>query len=186
MVYFIVLFAFFPLQVQQRIGYCPQVFINTCTNLHILLNKNINIHVRDIVVWCSDWVLDWKGVADNVCKTTRSSRKANQGSSGDRNHSIGSEEVCRQKLWKLQVCLTSFFLNTLHTLWQCSGGNKRKLSTAIALVGNPPIVLLDEPTTGMDPATRRYLWDVLTNITKEGRSIVLTSHRYSQWLWYCY
>ena len=64
------------------------------------------------------------------------------------------------------------------TLWRCSGGNKRKLSTAIALVGNPPIVLLDEPTTGMDPATRRYFWDVLTGITKEGRSIVLTSHRY--------
>ena len=66
----------------------------------------------------------------------------------------------------------------IRTLWHCSGGNKRKLSTAIALVGNPPIVLLDEPTTGMDPATRRYLWDVLTGITKEGRSIVLTSHRY--------
>ena len=58
----------------------------------------------------------------------------------------------------------------------CSGGNKRKLSTAIALVGNPSIVLLDEPTTGMDPATRRYLWDVLTGIVQEGRSIVLTSH----------
>ena len=58
----------------------------------------------------------------------------------------------------------------------CSGGNKRKLSTAIALVGNPPIVLLDEPTTGMDPTTRRYLWDVLTGIVQEGRSIVLTSH----------
>ena len=36
----------------------------------------------------------------------------------------------------------------------------------------------DEPTTGMDPNTRRYLWDVLTGITQEGRSIVLTSHRY--------
>ena len=60
-----------------------------------------------------------------------------------------------------------------------SGGNKRKLCTAIALVGNPPIVLLDEPTTGMDPTTKRYLWDVLTGITKEGRSIVLTSHRYN-------
>ena len=58
----------------------------------------------------------------------------------------------------------------------CSGGNKRKLSTAIALVGNPPIVLLDEPTTGMDPTTRRYLWDVVIGIIKEGRSVVLTSH----------
>ena len=60
-----------------------------------------------------------------------------------------------------------------------SGGNKRKLSTAIALVGNPPILLLDEPTTGMDPATRRFLWDVLINVVKEGRSVILTSHRYN-------
>ena len=58
-----------------------------------------------------------------------------------------------------------------------SGGNKRKLSTAVTLVGNPPILLLDEPTTGMDPATRRFLWDVLTGVIREGRSIILTSHR---------
>lgn len=58
-----------------------------------------------------------------------------------------------------------------------SGGNKRKLSTAIALVGNPPIVFLDEPTTGMDPVARRYLWDVLTNVRDSGRTLVLTSHR---------
>ena len=58
-----------------------------------------------------------------------------------------------------------------------SGGNKRKLSTAIALVGNPPILLLDEPTTGMDPATRRFLWDAITDIMRQGRSIILTSHR---------
>ena len=60
-----------------------------------------------------------------------------------------------------------------------SGGNKRKLSTAVALVGNPPILLLDEPTTGMDPATRRFLWDVLIGVVREGRSVILTSHRYS-------
>ncbi|CAI8007469.1 ATP-binding cassette sub-family A member 3 [Geodia barretti] len=66
-----------------------------------------------------------------------------------------------------------------HASKQCgkySGGNKRKLSTAIALIGDPPIILLDEPTTGMDPGTRRYLWDVLTGVTREGRSIILTSH----------
>ncbi|CAC5380658.1 ABCA3 [Mytilus coruscus] len=57
-----------------------------------------------------------------------------------------------------------------------SGGNKRKLSTAIALVGNPPIVFLDEPTTGMDPVARRHLWDVLSNIRDSGRTLVLTSH----------
>lgn len=42
-----------------------------------------------------------------------------------------------------------------------SGGNKRKLSVAVALVGDPPLVLLDEPSTGMDPAARRFLWRVL-------------------------
>ncbi|XP_078344110.1 phospholipid-transporting ATPase ABCA3-like [Oculina patagonica] len=57
-----------------------------------------------------------------------------------------------------------------------SGGNRRKLSTAIALVGNPPIVFLDEPTTGMDPVARRFLWNTLTGVMKGGRSIVLTSH----------
>lgn len=57
-----------------------------------------------------------------------------------------------------------------------SGGNKRKLSTAVALVGNPPLVLLDEPTTGMDPGTRRKLWNTLINIRDSGRTLILTSH----------
>lgn len=56
-----------------------------------------------------------------------------------------------------------------------SGGNKRKLSTAMALIGEPPIVLLDEPTSGVDPISRRNLWNVLGKIQKQ--SIVLTSHR---------
>lgn len=45
-----------------------------------------------------------------------------------------------------------------------SGGNKRKLSVAIALVGKPPIVLLDEPSAGMDPKARRFMWQVISNI----------------------
>ena len=57
-----------------------------------------------------------------------------------------------------------------------SGGNKRKLSTAVALVGNPAIVMLDEPTTGMDPQARRFLWSVLAQVTARGQSIILTSH----------
>lgn len=59
-----------------------------------------------------------------------------------------------------------------------SGGNKRKLCTAIALVGDPPIVFLDEPTTGMDPVARRQLCDTLNDIRADGRCIVITSHRY--------
>jgi len=57
-----------------------------------------------------------------------------------------------------------------------SGGNKRKLSVAISLVGSPIIVLLDEPTSGMDPKTRRTLWNCLNNIRNKGKSLILTTH----------
>jgi ABC-type multidrug transport system ATPase subunit len=58
-----------------------------------------------------------------------------------------------------------------------SGGNKRKLNVAVALVGGPPLVLLDEPSTGMDPAARRFLWRVLqSRVLRAGRTIILTSH----------
>ncbi|KAM6938002.1 phospholipid-transporting ATPase ABCA1 [Lycodopsis pacificus] len=57
-----------------------------------------------------------------------------------------------------------------------SGGNKRKLSTAISLIGFPPVIFLDEPTTGMDPKAKRFLWNCILSVTKEGRAVVLTSH----------
>mgnify|MGYP001415643749 CR=1 FL=1 len=56
-----------------------------------------------------------------------------------------------------------------------SGGNKRKLSVAIALIGDPDLVLLDEPSSGMDPQARRFMWDVLVGVMP-GRCMVLTSH----------
>ena len=61
-----------------------------------------------------------------------------------------------------------------------SGGNKRKLNVAQALVGDPPIIFLDEPSTGVDPVARRKLWDAIACIKKQGQSVVLTSHRYMQ------
>ena len=57
-----------------------------------------------------------------------------------------------------------------------SGGNKRKLSTAIALLGGPAVLFLDEPTTGMDPRARRFLWGCINSVVKSGCSVVLTSH----------
>ncbi|CAL9062721.1 unnamed protein product [Musa banksii] len=56
-----------------------------------------------------------------------------------------------------------------------SGGMKRRLSVAIALIGDPKMVFLDEPTTGMDPITRRHVWDIIED-AKRGRAIVLTTH----------
>ena len=58
-----------------------------------------------------------------------------------------------------------------------SGGNKRKLSAAIALIGNPSIVFMDEPSTGMDPAARRKMWDVIADVCDSGFStVILTTH----------
>lgn len=59
---------------------------------------------------------------------------------------------------------------------QYSGGNKRKLSTALALIGNPSVVFLDEPTAGMDPGAKRNLWDVVSRVRDSGKTVVLTSH----------
>jgi ABC-type multidrug transport system ATPase subunit len=47
----------------------------------------------------------------------------------------------------------------------------------MSLVGNPSILFMDEPTTGVDPAGRRKLWNVIKSIKKNGQSVVLTSHR---------
>lgn len=59
-----------------------------------------------------------------------------------------------------------------------SGGNKRKLSVAIAMIGDPAIVILDEPSTGMDPIAKRFMWDVISNLsTRRGRTaVILTTH----------
>ncbi|CAI2173390.1 3335_t:CDS:2 [Funneliformis geosporum] len=56
-----------------------------------------------------------------------------------------------------------------------SGGEKRRLSIAISLIGNPVVVFLDEPTTGLDPEVRRLIWNIV-NEAKKGRTIVLTTH----------
>lgn len=57
-----------------------------------------------------------------------------------------------------------------------SGGNKRKLNTAMALIGDPPVVFLDEPTSGVDPVARRNLWQLLAASQRGGQAVVLTSH----------
>ena len=57
-----------------------------------------------------------------------------------------------------------------------SGGQKQRLALACALVGDPQLLFLDEPTTGLDPQARRQLWDLITDFKHAGRTIVLTTH----------
>lgn len=57
-----------------------------------------------------------------------------------------------------------------------SGGQKQKLGLALALVNNPELLFLDEPTTGLDPQARRAMWNVIRSLKKQGRSILLTTH----------
>ena len=57
-----------------------------------------------------------------------------------------------------------------------SGGQKQRLALACALVGDPDLLFLDEPTTGLDPQARRQLWDLIEEFKKAGRTILLTTH----------
>jgi ABC-2 type transport system ATP-binding protein len=57
-----------------------------------------------------------------------------------------------------------------------SGGQKQRLAVATALVGNPKILFLDEPTTGLDPQSRRQLWDIISQFQGRGGTVLLTTH----------
>ena len=59
-----------------------------------------------------------------------------------------------------------------------SGGNKRKLSVAIAILGNPPIVFLDEPSTGVDPQAKRFMWNIISKIStlRKKSAVIITTH----------
>ncbi|HCM68529.1 MAG: ABC transporter [Candidatus Kerfeldbacteria bacterium RIFCSPLOWO2_01_FULL_48_11] len=59
---------------------------------------------------------------------------------------------------------------------ELSGGQKQRLSIAVALVNDPKIIFLDEPTTGLDPQARRNLWDLVNAIKLQGKTVVLTTH----------
>ncbi|KAM3838356.1 LOW QUALITY PROTEIN: phospholipid-transporting ATPase ABCA1-like [Diretmus argenteus] len=87
---------------------------------------------------------------------------------------VPEKEVCEVADWGIRKLGLVKYVDKAAGSY--SGGNMRKLSTAMALIGGPPVVFLDEPTTGMDPKARRALWNAILSIIKEGRSVVLTSH----------
>lgn len=59
-----------------------------------------------------------------------------------------------------------------------SGGNKRKMSVAMAIIGNPPIIFLDEPSTGVDPQAKRFMWNIISKISTQRKksAVIITTH----------
>ncbi|XP_055084646.1 LOW QUALITY PROTEIN: retinal-specific phospholipid-transporting ATPase ABCA4-like [Periophthalmus magnuspinnatus] len=87
---------------------------------------------------------------------------------------VPESEIPRVAEWGIQKLGLSEYAGRCAGTY--SGGNKRKLSTAIAMIGCPALVLLDEPTTGMDPHSKRFLWNAIMSVIQDGRAVVLTSH----------
>jgi ABC-type multidrug transport system ATPase subunit len=109
------------------------------------------------------------GYSDGASSTSDGASSATSsapGSSADAIAFMVSESIKRLDLAKHR-----------HTLaGALSGGNKRKLSVAIALLGSPSLLFLDEPSTGMDPVARRFMWRVLAEYSAGGGSTMLTTH----------
>ncbi|XP_064471064.1 phospholipid-transporting ATPase ABCA3-like isoform X2 [Ornithodoros turicata] len=87
--------------------------------------------------------------------------------------------IPRHLMTPLSSVLSRLFYFSMHLdtkIKDLSGGNKRKVSTAVAFMGSPLLVILDEPSTGMDPVAKRCLWHSLQQLMLHGRSIILTSH----------
>ncbi len=89
---------------------------------------------------------------------------------------------CYQKLFnhpeKLETLITrcnlASILNSRND--QLSGGQKQRLMLAVALINRPDLIFLDEPSTGLDPQSRRHLWEIVEDIRNDGKTIVMTTH----------
>ncbi len=89
---------------------------------------------------------------------------------------------CYQKLFRnperldtlIARCNLSSILGNRNN--QLSGGQQQRLMLAVALVNRPELIFLDEPSTGLDPQSRRYLWEILEDIKNDGKTIVMTTH----------
>jgi ABC-2 type transport system ATP-binding protein len=76
---------------------------------------------------------------------------------------------------KTRELLTKFDLNDKKPVKHYSGGMKRKLDLAMSLIASPPVLFLDEPTTGLDPPSRLTMWDIIRELASKGTTILLTT-----------
>jgi len=68
---------------------------------------------------------------------------------------------------------------------QLSGGQRQRLMLALALVNRPELIFLDEPSTGLDPQSRRYLWDIVDEIKADGKTVIMTTHSMEEAQYLC-
>uniref|UniRef100_A0A674CBY5 ATP binding cassette subfamily A member 12 n=1 Tax=Salmo trutta TaxID=8032 RepID=A0A674CBY5_SALTR len=87
---------------------------------------------------------------------------------------IAKREIDRVVNYLLKKLELGYHRHTISDSYSC--GTRRKLSTALALIGHPNILLLDEPTSGMDPRSKRHLWKIISEEVKGKCAVVLTSH----------
>jgi len=76
--------------------------------------------------------------------------------------------------WLIQRCDLGTILDQRNN--QLSGGQRQRLMLALALVNRPELVFLDEPSTGLDPQSRRYLWEIISDIKDDGKTVMMTTH----------
>jgi ABC-2 type transport system ATP-binding protein len=78
----------------------------------------------------------------------------------------------------VETLLDEMQLQEKRTTWvmKLSGGQRQRLAVALGLVGDPEVLFLDEPTTGLDPQSRRALWDTIAALRTRGKTVVLTTH----------
>ena len=86
--------------------------------------------------------------------------------------SLYSKSVRIERL--VELCQLSDFIDQQND--KISGGQRQRFLLSLALINDPELIFLDEPSTGLDPQARRNLWDLIRNIKKEGKTIVLTTH----------
>ncbi len=78
----------------------------------------------------------------------------------------------------VETLLAEMQLEEKRSTWvmKLSGGQRQRLAVALGLVGDPEVLFLDEPTTGLDPQSRRALWDTIASLRERGKTVVLTTH----------